>query len=361
MAGLTAPSLDAYLRAKGSPMAGLGGFILRTSSEFGVDPSLLVGISGIESQFGRAGPGPAGRNAWGWMSNEGSLMRFPSWKAGIRHVAQGLSQGYIRQGLTSAQQIAGKYAPASAGNDPARWAQVVDQVRGELGGGQTQAVKPRQQRVAQTVTTASGGAGVVPAARMQPSGGLSLKELNGIARQFGYKSFAQAFGKDDAGTLAAMLKPTLRAVAELPGGIPVVDGTGGKATSGKAAKTVDALVRAANQYLGVKYVWGGKTPSGFDCSGLVQWLYKQQGIDVGGYTIAQWRNGRPVRSQRDLRKGDVVFFNWGRHPETGEEGPQHEGLYIGGGLFVQAPRSGDVVKISRMSDRDDFVGARRYI
>jgi cell wall-associated NlpC family hydrolase len=66
-------------------------------------------------------------------------------------------------------------------------------------------------------------------------------------------------------------------------------------------------------------------------------------------------------SSGQLRPGDAVFFHWGTHPETGEQGPLHEGLYLGNGLFMQAPRTGDVVKISRLSDRDDFLGGRRYL
>jgi len=92
----------------------------------------------------------------------------------------------------------------------------------------------------------------------------------------------------------------------------------------------------------------------------VQYLDGKAGVKIGGYTIAQWREGRQVPKGK-LVPGDVLFFNWGTHPETHEEGPLHEGLYLGNGLFLQAPRTGDVVKISRLSDRTDFVGARRYL
>lgn len=159
--------------------------------------------------------------------------------------------------------------------------------------------------------------------------------------------------KADAARVAANTLPKT-----VGGNIPVVNEAGRT-----VPKNVQTVLQLANKYLGVKYVWGGETPAGFDCSGFVRYLYKQVGIDPGGYTIAQWQNpnGIQIKSQSDLQPGDVVFFHWGTHPETGQEGPLHEGLYIGNGLFVQAPRTGDVVKISKMSERSDFLGARRFV
>jgi len=107
------------------------------------------------------------------------------------------------------------------------------------------------------------------------------------------------------------------------------------------------------QYLGVPYRWGGADPStGFDCSGLVMYVYAKVGISLPHYTGAQWALGVPV-SRSDLKPGDVVFFN----------GISHDGIYIGGGQFVQAPRTGDVVKVSSLSESwysSTYEGARRY-
>ena len=102
-------------------------------------------------------------------------------------------------------------------------------------------------------------------------------------------------------------------------------------------------VQLALQFLGVPYVWGGATPAGFDCSGLVMWVYGQLGVSLTHYSGAQFHEGMPVARER-LLPGDIVFF----HP--GPNGPQHEGLYIGNGEFVHAPHSGDVVKISSLSE-----------
>jgi peptidoglycan DL-endopeptidase CwlO len=96
----------------------------------------------------------------------------------------------------------------------------------------------------------------------------------------------------------------------------------------------------AQQFLGVPYVWGGASPSGFDCSGLVVYVYGQLGVSLPHYTGDLWNSGSHVGSDQ-LAPGDLVFF----YPDLG-----HVGIYIGGGLFVHAPHTGDVVKISSLSD-----------
>ncbi len=111
------------------------------------------------------------------------------------------------------------------------------------------------------------------------------------------------------------------------------------------------VVGIAMQYLGVKYVWGGASPSGFDCSGLISYAYGQLGVSLPHSTYALWNLGSPV-SRDALEPGDIVFF----------DGLGHAGIYIGGGQFVHAPHTGDVVKISSMGESwyaSTYVGARR--
>jgi cell wall-associated NlpC family hydrolase len=112
----------------------------------------------------------------------------------------------------------------------------------------------------------------------------------------------------------------------------------------------------ATHYLGVPYLWGGANPlTGFDCSGLVMYVYAQLGIHLQHYTGAQIHEGIPVPMAM-LRPGDIVFF----FASGGV--PDHEGMYIGHGQFIQAPHTGDVVKISNLSDPDyarGYVGAVR--
>jgi peptidoglycan DL-endopeptidase CwlO len=112
------------------------------------------------------------------------------------------------------------------------------------------------------------------------------------------------------------------------------------------------VVGIAMRYLGVPYVWGGASPSGFDCSGFVMYVYAQVGVSLPHYTGAQWNVGVPV-SRGDLQPGDLVFF----------DGLGHVGIYIGGGQFIHAPHTGTVVQITSMTGwyASTYVGARRII
>ncbi len=110
------------------------------------------------------------------------------------------------------------------------------------------------------------------------------------------------------------------------------------------------VVGIAMQYLGVPYVYGGASPSGFDCSGLVMYVFNQVGVSLPHNAAAQYAYGMPV-SRDQLEPGDLVFFN----------GLGHVGIYIGGGQFIHAPHTGDVVKISSLSGwySSTYVGAKR--
>jgi len=110
---------------------------------------------------------------------------------------------------------------------------------------------------------------------------------------------------------------------------------------------------AALGQLGTPYVWAGSQPGGFDCSGLVMWAFGQVGVALPHSSYAQYGYGVPV-SRDQLQPGDLVFF----------DGLGHVGIYIGGDQFVHAPHTGDVVKISSLSEgwyTATYVGARRIL
>jgi cell wall-associated NlpC family hydrolase len=114
------------------------------------------------------------------------------------------------------------------------------------------------------------------------------------------------------------------------------------------------VVGIAMRYLGTPYVYGGASPRGFDCSGLVMYVYAQVGVSLPHNTVAQWNYSDSVSvSRSQLQPGDLVFFY----------GLGHVGIYVGGGNFIHAPHTGSVVKIDSLSGTyaAEYVGAKRIL
>jgi len=97
----------------------------------------------------------------------------------------------------------------------------------------------------------------------------------------------------------------------------------------------------AQDFLGVPYRYGGADPSGFDCSGLVQFSHRHAGVNVPRTTAAQYKAVHPV-TQAELKPGDLIFFRIQRRVS-------HVGIYAGEGQFIHAPSSGKHVKISSLN------------
>jgi cell wall-associated NlpC family hydrolase len=113
----------------------------------------------------------------------------------------------------------------------------------------------------------------------------------------------------------------------------------------------ERAVEIAAQELGTPYRYGGNSPGGFDCSGLVAYVYGRLGVALPHNAAAQYGYGRPVDS-RHLRPGDLVFF----------DGLGHVGLYIGRGRIIHAPQTGERVEIQSLASRSgEVVGVRRLV
>ncbi|WP_027500043.1 C40 family peptidase [Rhodococcus sp. UNC363MFTsu5.1] len=155
-------------------------------------------------------------------------------------------------------------------------------------------------------------------------------------------------------TVGAVLIPVAPAMAQplsIPGlgnieipGLPPAGAISPNAVVSHGQRALDA----AQTKIGAPYVWGATGPDSFDCSGLVQWAYRQAGVSVPRTTYDQINGGTPV-GKGDLQPGDVVLFY----------GTEHVGLYAGGGMVVHAPTPGQSVKRAPL-DSMPFTAARRY-
>jgi cell wall-associated NlpC family hydrolase len=117
-----------------------------------------------------------------------------------------------------------------------------------------------------------------------------------------------------------------------------------------------SIAQTAHQYLGTPYVSGGRSPKGFDCSGLVWYVYSQNGIELPKTSYKQARIGRKVKFG-ELRPGDLLFFTSSRRID-------HVGVYVGDGIMIHAPGRGKKVRKAELDQqyyKDHFVVARRVI
>ena len=297
--------LDSYLAGKGSPLAGHGATFVYQSTAVGLDPRLLVAISGAETSFGTYGPSQRIYNPFGM----GPGIVYPSWDDGIAAAARNLG-GRLYKGsdLFTIAQIQRRWAPNGAGNDPtnlnSHWVKNVSRYYVELGGD---------------------AAGTVFTDRT-----------------------ASQIAIPVAPAVAPGIQGTVAAPAAYGPGTAVPGGGQGKGP---------AAVQFAVTFIGTRYQRGGASPStGFDHSGLIQYVYQRHGVTLPRVAGQQAAVGSPI-SPQNLTPGDVVFF-------ADRNGTiHHEGLYIGKGYFVHSPQTGDVVKVSSLSEpyyASQYAGARRY-
>lgn len=154
--------------------------------------------------------------------------------------------------------------------------------------------------------------------------------------------------------------PATKRFKALAGMLPQYGGTTGefisRKSSGTPTQTGNAIAAMALSYRGVPYLWGGTTPSGFDCSGLVKYICNSLGIkNVARTSREQFAHSGVSVSREELIPGDLIFFQ--------KDGTVHHvGIYIGNNMFVHAPHTGDFVKISSLQDayyQKEYAGAKR--
>lgn len=137
-----------------------------------------------------------------------------------------------------------------------------------------------------------------------------------------------------------------------PQTVPSANSSTNTAQSSKAA----AIISTAKKYIGVSYVWGGTTPAGFDCSGFVQYVFAKNGISLPRISRDQFSVGKSV-SYGNLQPGDLVFFSLAQNGIV-----DHEGIYIGGGQFLNASTSKGVTIYSLGPYwQSYFIGAKRIL
>jgi cell wall-associated NlpC family hydrolase len=144
-------------------------------------------------------------------------------------------------------------------------------------------------------------------------------------------------------------------VQDQAGGASFASAAGQQLLATQLLSGQSGVVSLAVQYLGVPYVWAGASPTGFDCSGLVQYVYGKLGVSLPHNTVLEWNDPRAVSVPRNqLQAGDLVFFN----------GLDHVGIYVGHGYFIDAPHTGAFVRIDSLDGgwyAANYDGAKRIV
>jgi cell wall-associated NlpC family hydrolase len=197
------------------------------------------------------------------------------------------------------------------------------------------------------------------AATAQPAATPTQKQHSSPSRHAKHKTFAKSQGH--AKGASAKKKHRQRQLSKPPPDYPAAPSPFAASGGFTDAAQDNPIVSTALQYLGVRYQWGGASPkTGFDCSGLVQYVFGQLGVPLVHFAAAQWHtpDGVWVAPNR-LQPGDLVFF-------IGSDGkrkaPGHVGIYLGDGFIIDAPHTGSFVRIDSLNERklaNQYVGARR--
>jgi len=144
------------------------------------------------------------------------------------------------------------------------------------------------------------------------------------------------------------------------GGVGLLRSSGGVvSTANRPPPTGDELVRSAELFAGVEYLWAGTSASGWDCSGFTSTIYAAHGVVIARDADDQAAAGTPV-DRADLRPGDLLFFATG----SDRRSVHHVGMYVGDGRMIQAPATGrkvETVSVDQPGLVSQYWGARRYL
>lgn len=322
----------------------------------GLDPSAVHSVEHMEGGSGRVGDngtsfGPFQLHSGGALPRSIPLGSAQSWawsQAGIGYALDSMLKvgaGGLK-GNAAVSTIVNKFErPANPQAEVAGAEGVYDSIAGTPAG-------------AGALVTASPGKSVgQPAAQMQAgtanSSAIIQWALNNSKNLMNGQVGTSVSGLNDAilhGIQNAQPINQLKPTKSLPHD-PLIT-----TTNGKVSPLDQKAINLTKEYLGTPYKWGGEQPGGFDCSGLLQYVWGKQGVSIPRTTYDQFKAGQAV-SRGALQPGDAVFFK-GSDSQDGL--PGHVGMYIGGGKFIEAPHTGANVQISSLSNRTDYQGARRY-
>lgn len=232
----------------------------------------------------------------------------------------------------------------------------------------TATIAPAQMSNESFVSTQTGSLAIAAAENSTPVSGSETSGSQAAAAQ-AYATGGETAIKTTTATptqttaaAAQAPKPAVGKTPSRPAPVPVarkVASRGGSSLSSSPAPTnqskAAAVIATAKQYIGVKYLWGGTTPAGFDCSGFSQYVFAKHGISLPRVSRDQYKAGKAV-DFANLQPGDLVFFAL-----SGNE-IDHLGIYIGGGQFINSSSSKGVTIYPLSSYwKSHFVGARRVL
>lgn len=175
----------------------------------------------------------------------------------------------------------------------------------------------------------------------------ALVALAGVTLERG-GPLATRFASVIAGGGSILPPPAAAPAAPPVSGVPMGNALAPNLPSSFASPKGAAIVKSARHWIGVPYLWGGESPNGFDCSGLVQYVLARNHITVPRVAAAQFAAGKPVSHPEP---GDGVFFGSPVH---------HVGIVIGNGQMIDAPHTGALVRVEAYTNRTDIAGYRRF-